>query len=129
MTPVFRAMGTNGVRAHDTPLPQTTESPRRSGRSARARPPPPGGSAVSVTTWATVAVFAAVCVLIATEWVHRVAAALGGTVAMLLIGATSPEDAFFSEHTGVDWNVLTTPSWSSAADCSWRPASSRRPSR
>ncbi|MFC7975752.1 ArsB/NhaD family transporter [Streptomyces cinereoruber] len=61
---------------------------------------------MSVTTWATIAVFAAVYVLIATEWIHRVAAALGGAVAMLLIGATSPEDAFFSEHTGIDWNVL-----------------------
>ncbi|MEU7700797.1 SLC13 family permease [Streptomyces sp. NPDC039028] len=52
------------------------------------------------------AVFAAVYVLIATERVHRVAAALGGAVAMLLIGATGPEDAFFSETAGIDWNVV-----------------------
>ncbi|MFE7445147.1 SLC13 family permease [Streptomyces chartreusis] len=61
---------------------------------------------MSVTAWLTVAVFAAVYVLIATEWVHRVAAALGGAVVMLLIGATDAEHAFFSEHAGIDWNVL-----------------------
>ncbi|CAL9480598.1 SLC13 family permease [Streptomyces althioticus] len=53
-----------------------------------------------------VAVFAAVYVLIATEWVHRVAAALGGAVLMLLIGATDAEHAFFSEDSGIDWNVI-----------------------
>ncbi|MFE2193339.1 SLC13 family permease [Streptomyces olivaceus] len=53
-----------------------------------------------------VAVFAVVFVLIATEWVNRVAAALGGAVVMLLIGATDAEHAFFSEHAGVDWNVI-----------------------
>ncbi|MFD5123544.1 SLC13 family permease [Streptomyces sp. NPDC058385] len=56
--------------------------------------------------WLTVAVFAAVYMLIATEWVHRVAAALGGAVVMLVIGATDAEHAFFSEHAGVDWNVI-----------------------
>ncbi|MGI5414032.1 SLC13 family permease [Streptomyces chartreusis] len=56
--------------------------------------------------WLTVAVFAAVYVLIATEWVHRVAAALSGAVVMLLIGATDAEHAFFSEHAGIDWNVI-----------------------
>ena len=58
------------------------------------------------TTWLAVAVFAAVYVLIATEWVHRVAAALGGAVVMLLVGATDAEHAFFSEHAGIDWNVI-----------------------
>jgi Na+/H+ antiporter NhaD/arsenite permease-like protein len=61
---------------------------------------------VSVTAWMAVAVFAAVYVLIATEWVHRVAAALGGAVLMLLIGATDAEHAFFSEDAGIDWNVI-----------------------
>jgi Na+/H+ antiporter NhaD/arsenite permease-like protein len=61
---------------------------------------------VSVTAWMAVAVFAAVYVLIATEWVHRVAAALGGAVLMLLIGATDAEHAFFSEDSGIDWNVI-----------------------
>ncbi|PAZ17175.1 hypothetical protein CLM62_04125 [Streptomyces sp. SA15] len=61
---------------------------------------------MSVTAWLAVAVFAAVYMLIATEWVHRVAAALGGAVVMLLIGATDAEHAFFSEHAGIDWNVI-----------------------
>lgn len=61
---------------------------------------------MSVTAWLAVAVFATVYVLIATEKVHRVAAALGGAVVMLLIGATSPEHAFFSDVAGIDWNVI-----------------------
>ena len=61
---------------------------------------------MSVMAWLAVAVFAAVYVLIATEWVHRVAAAQGGAVVMLLIGATDTEHAFFSEHAGIDWNVI-----------------------
>ncbi|WP_030418730.1 ArsB/NhaD family transporter [Streptomyces sp. SCSIO 75703] len=61
---------------------------------------------MNVTTWLAVAVFAVVFVLIATEWVHRVAAALGGAVAMLLIGATEPDHAFFSADSGIDWDVI-----------------------
>jgi Na+/H+ antiporter NhaD/arsenite permease-like protein len=61
---------------------------------------------MTVTAWMAVGVFAAVYVLIATEWVHRVAAALGGAVVMLAIGATDAEHAFFSEHAGIDWNVI-----------------------
>ncbi|MBP2579762.1 Na+/H+ antiporter NhaD/arsenite permease-like protein [Streptomyces sp. PvR006] len=61
---------------------------------------------MSVTSWLTVAVFATVYVLIATERVHRVTAALGGAVVMLVLGATSPEHAFFSDETGIDWNVV-----------------------
>jgi Na+/H+ antiporter NhaD/arsenite permease-like protein len=61
---------------------------------------------VSVTAWLAVAVFAGAYALIATEKVHRVAAALGGAVLMLLIGATDAHHAFFSEHSGIDWNVV-----------------------
>jgi Na+/H+ antiporter NhaD/arsenite permease-like protein len=61
---------------------------------------------VSPTAWLAVAVFTGAYILIATERVHRVAAALGGAVFMLLLGATDAEHAFFSEHTGVDWNVV-----------------------
>lgn len=43
---------------------------------------------------AAVTVFALVYVLIATEWVHRVRAALGGAAVMFLIGATSGKEAF-----------------------------------
>jgi Na+/H+ antiporter NhaD/arsenite permease-like protein len=42
-----------------------------------------------------VAVFVTAYILIATEWVHRVAAALGGAAIMLVIGATDAEHAFF----------------------------------
>jgi Na+/H+ antiporter NhaD/arsenite permease-like protein len=61
---------------------------------------------MSLVAWSAVAVFVIAYVLIATERVHRVAAALGGAVAMILIGATDAEHAFFSSHTGIDWNVL-----------------------
>jgi Na+/H+ antiporter NhaD/arsenite permease-like protein len=61
---------------------------------------------VTGTAWAAVVIFAAAYVLIATEKVHRVTAALGGAVLMLLIGATDAEHAFFSEEAGIDWNVI-----------------------
>jgi Na+/H+ antiporter NhaD/arsenite permease-like protein len=61
---------------------------------------------VTATAWVAVVVFVAVYVLIATERVHRVAAAIGGAAVMLLIGATDAEHAFFSEEAGVDWNVV-----------------------
>jgi len=61
---------------------------------------------VSGTAWAAVAIFAVAYALIATEKVHRVAAALGGASLMLLIGATDAEHAFFSEEAGIDWNVI-----------------------
>jgi Na+/H+ antiporter NhaD/arsenite permease-like protein len=58
------------------------------------------------TAWAALVIFAVAYALIATEKVHRVTAALGGAVLMLLIGATDAEHAFFSEHAGIDWNVI-----------------------
>ncbi len=36
------------------------------------------------------------------------AAALGGAVAMLLIGANDAEHAFYSANTVIDWNVLVS---------------------
>src|SRR5687768_14960576 len=61
---------------------------------------------MTFTAWAAVAIFTVAYVLIATEKVHRVAAALGGASLMLLIGATDGEHAFFSEEAGIDWNVI-----------------------
>ena len=61
---------------------------------------------MTFTAWAAVAVFATTYVLIATEKIHRVAAALGGAAIMLVIGATDAEHAFFSEEAGIDWNVI-----------------------
>ncbi|MGW7264930.1 SLC13 family permease [Streptomyces sp. NPDC054842] len=57
-------------------------------------------------SWAAIAVFAGAYALIITERVHRTAAALGGAGLMLLIGASDDKAAFYSEHTGVDWNVI-----------------------
>ncbi|MFC6085627.1 ArsB/NhaD family transporter [Sphaerisporangium aureirubrum] len=61
---------------------------------------------MTLLAWASVAVFLAAYALIATERVHRVAAALGGAGVMLLIHATDAGAAFFSRHSGIDWNVV-----------------------
>jgi Na+/H+ antiporter NhaD/arsenite permease-like protein len=53
-----------------------------------------------------VAAFVAAYVLIATERIHRVAAALSGAAAMVLLGVVDARVAFFSEKTGIDWNVI-----------------------
>ncbi len=53
-----------------------------------------------------VVAFATAYLLIATERVHRVAAALGGAAAMVALGVADAHVAFFSERTGVDWNVI-----------------------
>jgi Na+/H+ antiporter NhaD/arsenite permease-like protein len=59
-----------------------------------------------VAPWFALAVFVGVYVLLATERVHRVAAALGGAVVVLASGLVTTQDAFFSEETGVAWDVL-----------------------
>ena len=59
-----------------------------------------------MTTILATIVFVVTYVLIATERVHRVAAALGGAAAMVLIGVADADSAFFSKETGVDWNVI-----------------------
>ncbi|MEV4566145.1 ArsB/NhaD family transporter [Nonomuraea sp. NPDC049419] len=61
---------------------------------------------MTVTAWLAVAVFLGAYALIATEKIHRVAAALGGAGIMLLIHATDAGAAFYDEHTGIDWNVV-----------------------
>jgi Na+/H+ antiporter NhaD/arsenite permease-like protein len=59
-----------------------------------------------MTAILAVAVFTVAYILIATEKIHRTAAALGGAALMVIIGATNAEHAFFSEESGVDWNVI-----------------------
>ena len=59
-----------------------------------------------MTSVLVVAAFVGAYVLIATERVHRVAAALAGAAAMVLLGVVDANVAFFSEETGVDWNVI-----------------------
>ncbi|MET9517930.1 ArsB/NhaD family transporter [Streptomyces sp. NPDC002994] len=57
-------------------------------------------------SWAAVVVFVCTYALIISEKLHRTAAALGGAALMLAIGATDDKAAFYSEHSGVDWNVI-----------------------
>ncbi|WP_067827196.1 SLC13 family permease [Nocardia inohanensis] len=59
-------------------------------------------------TTATIAVvvFAVAYLLIATERVHKTTAALCGGGIILLLGIEGSEDAFFSQDTGVDWDVI-----------------------
>jgi Na+/H+ antiporter NhaD/arsenite permease-like protein len=59
-----------------------------------------------VTAVLAATVFVVTYALIATEQVHRVTAALAGAAAMVLIGVVNARSAFFSEETGVDWNVV-----------------------
>ncbi len=61
---------------------------------------------MTALAWVAVVVFVAAYVLIATEKIHRVAAALGAAAVMLVVGATDAEHAFFSEEAGIDWNVI-----------------------
>ena len=56
--------------------------------------------------WVAVVVFVVVYGLIASEKVNRVVAALAGAGVVLAVGIVGPDDAFFSEETGVDWNVV-----------------------
>jgi len=53
-----------------------------------------------------ITVFVAAYVLIASERVHRTAAALAGAAVMLLLQVLSAEDAFHSTETGIDWEVI-----------------------
>jgi Na+/H+ antiporter NhaD/arsenite permease-like protein len=61
---------------------------------------------MSVTAIMAIAVFVAAYVLIAMDKLNRAAVALSGAAAMVVIGATRGEFAFFGEDTGVDWNVI-----------------------
>jgi Na+/H+ antiporter NhaD/arsenite permease-like protein len=61
---------------------------------------------MTATGWLAVAIFAGAYILIVTEWVHRLAAALGGAALMLALGVTNGEKAFFSTSSGIDWNVI-----------------------
>jgi len=59
-----------------------------------------------LTAILAVLIFIGAYVLIATERIHRTAAALGGAALMLLIHATDAEHAFFAEESAIDWNVI-----------------------
>ncbi|WP_326951281.1 MULTISPECIES: ArsB/NhaD family transporter [unclassified Amycolatopsis] len=53
-----------------------------------------------------VTVFVVAYLFIATEKIPKMAAALGGAGVVLALGVSGSDDAFFSEDTGVDWNVV-----------------------
>ena len=57
-------------------------------------------------TIAAVAVFLIAYIFIATEKINRVAVVSAGAAAMILIGATGADEAFYSNETGIDWNVI-----------------------
>ncbi len=59
-----------------------------------------------MTAILAVLIFLGAYVLIATERVHRTAAALGGAGLMLLVHAADAESAFFAEESAIDWNVI-----------------------
>lgn len=53
-----------------------------------------------------IGIFVIAYVLIATEKFSRIAIALGGAAAMVIVGATDADKAFYSHSTGIDWNVI-----------------------
>jgi Na+/H+ antiporter NhaD/arsenite permease-like protein len=61
---------------------------------------------VTVQIVAALLVFVTVYVFIATEKLPRVMVSSAGAAAMVLIRATDSRHAFFSEETGIDWNVI-----------------------
>jgi Na+/H+ antiporter NhaD/arsenite permease-like protein len=61
---------------------------------------------MSITAWLAILVFATAYVVIVTEKFNRTAVALLGAAAMVAIGAVRGHEIFFSEETGIDWNVI-----------------------
>jgi len=59
-----------------------------------------------MSMWIAIAVFVTAYVLIATERIHKTAAALAGAGLVLGLGVVQSEDAFYSHETGVDWDVV-----------------------
>ena len=53
-----------------------------------------------------IVVFVVAYILIATEWTHKLLAALGGAAVLLALGVTDAEHAFYSHDTGIDWDVI-----------------------
>ena len=51
-------------------------------------------------------VFIVAYVFIASEKISRIAIVLAGAAAMVIIGATDADKAFYSHATGIDWNVI-----------------------
>jgi Na+/H+ antiporter NhaD/arsenite permease-like protein len=60
----------------------------------------------AVSAIAAITIFSAAFALIATEKIHRVTVVLAGAALMALFGLVPGKDVFFSEHAGIDWNVI-----------------------
>jgi Na+/H+ antiporter NhaD/arsenite permease-like protein len=56
--------------------------------------------------WGSVIVFLVAYGFIATEKLNRVAVVSAGAAAMILLGATGADEAYYSHTTGIDWNVI-----------------------
>ncbi|WP_179468632.1 ArsB/NhaD family transporter [Mycolicibacterium vinylchloridicum] len=52
------------------------------------------------------AVFVAAYLLIATEKINKVKAALGGAAVVVAVGIVGSDDVFYSRETGIDWDVI-----------------------
>ena len=61
---------------------------------------------MSLTAWLALSVFATAYVVIVTEKFNRTLVALLGAAAMVAIGSVRGHEIFFSEDTGIDWNVI-----------------------
>ena len=61
---------------------------------------------MSIQIILALAVFVGAYILIATEKVPRTTVALVGAALMVVIGATDEHGPFFSEDSGIDWNVI-----------------------
>jgi len=79
-------------------------------------------------TVVAVGVFAVAYVLIATERIHKTAAALGGAAIVLALGVMDSHDAFYSRETGIDWDVIFLLfGMMSSSGCCARPVYSSTP--
>jgi Na+/H+ antiporter NhaD/arsenite permease-like protein len=61
---------------------------------------------MTIQIWLAIVVFIGAYIFIATEKVNRVTVALVGAALMVVIGATDDHGIFFSEESGIDWNVI-----------------------
>ena len=59
-----------------------------------------------MTAVLAVGVFTVSYVLIATERISKVKAALGGAAVVVALGIVGSEDVFYSHKTGIDWDVI-----------------------
>ncbi|MDQ7810941.1 ArsB/NhaD family transporter [Amycolatopsis sp. A133] len=59
-----------------------------------------------MSTAIAVTVFVVAYLFIATEKIPKMVAALAGAGVVLALGISGADDAFFSEDTGIDWNVV-----------------------